>query len=90
MAGKTHPAALLEEICNLLVGVEEQGAWYCQDVSVRSDVSGMSCARARSVVSRSHATPAGWRHPARTMKHMKVSDFLRPVAGRYPRNAMEI
>lgn len=40
--------------------------------------------------SRDHETPSGLRHRARTMKHTKVSDFLKPAAGRYPRNAMGI
>lgn len=42
------------------------------------------------MVSRDHETPSGLRHAARTMKHTKVSDFLKPVAGRHPRNAMRI
>lgn len=50
----------------------------------------MTCVSACAVVSGNHETPSGLRHPGRIMKHTKVSDFLKPVAGRYPRNAMGI
>lgn len=60
------------------------------DISICSAAAGMTCVSARTVVSGNHETPSGLRHPARTMKHTKVSDFLKPVAGRHPRNAMGI
>lgn len=74
------------------------GSWWCVlgtsachgDLSICSAVSGMTCTSAHAVVSRDHETPSGLRHPDRTMKHTKVSDFLKPAAGRYPRNAMGI
>lgn len=50
----------------------------------------MTCTSAEAMVSRDHETPSGLRHAARTMKHTKVSDFLKPVAGRHPKNAMRI
>lgn len=59
-------------------------------VSICSAAAGMTCVSACAVVSRNHETPSGLRHPSRTMKYTKVSDFLKPVAGRYPRNAMGI
>lgn len=60
------------------------------DLSICSAVSGLTHTSAHAVVSRDHETPSALRHPARTMKRTKVSDFLKPAAGRYPRNAMGI
>lgn len=61
-----------------------------RDLLICSAVSGMTCPSAEAMVSRDHETPSGLRHAARTMKHTKVSDFLKPVAGRHPRNAVRI
>lgn len=61
-----------------------------RDLLICSAVSGMTSTSAEAMVSRDHETPSELRHTARTMKHTKVSDFLKPVAGRHPRNAMRI
>ena len=75
----------------LVPGGEFLGTNVCyRDLSLCSAVSGLTCTIAHAVVSRDHETPSGVRHPARTMKYTKVSGFLKPAAGRYPRNAMGI
>lgn len=61
-----------------------------RDLWICSALSGMVCTSAHAVVSRDHETPSGLRHHTRTMKHAEVSVFLKPAAGRYPRNALGI